>query len=172
MPSCEDYRPDRAPSEKALLVHNVICQMNAIKRKTLATFWATSIYSIPKLRGFPLLKIESEKDYDRATALAQGLMSRPSLSKNERRILDTLYVLIDEYEAKEYDFDSLKGSPLGILKQLMSGKQMDAGDLTNILGSQSAASMILTGARAISTQQAIKLAKYFKVDVGLFLTEK
>jgi antitoxin component HigA of HigAB toxin-antitoxin module len=54
----------------------------------------------------------------------------------------------------------------------MSGKQIDAGDLTDILGSQSAASMILTGARAISTQQAIKLAKYFKVDAGLFLTEK
>ena len=79
---------------------------------------------------------------------------------------------IEEYEGKQYDFDSLKGSPLGILKQLMSGKQMGAGDLADVIGSQSAASMILTGARAISTQQAIKLARHFKVDVGLFLTEK
>jgi hypothetical protein len=51
-------------------------------------------YNIPKIHGFPLLKIESEKEHDRATALAEHLMSRPSMSKNERRILDTLYVLI------------------------------------------------------------------------------
>jgi antitoxin component HigA of HigAB toxin-antitoxin module len=49
---------------------------------------------------------------------------------------------------------------------------MGTGDLGAIIGSLSAASMILTGARAISTQQAIKLARHFKVDVGLFLTEK
>jgi antitoxin component HigA of HigAB toxin-antitoxin module len=132
----------------------------------------TATYNVSKVQGFPLLKIESEKDYDRATELAEELMSRSSLSKSERRILDTLYILIEEYEGKHYDFDSLKGSPLGILKQLMSGKQMGAGDLADVIGSQSAASMILTGARAISTQQAIKLAKHFKVDVGLFLTEK
>jgi antitoxin component HigA of HigAB toxin-antitoxin module len=80
----------------------------------------TATCDIPKVGGFPLLKIESEKDYDRATELAEELMSRSSLNKSERRILDTLYILIEEYEGKQYDFDSLKGSPLGILKQLMS----------------------------------------------------
>jgi antitoxin component HigA of HigAB toxin-antitoxin module len=78
-------------------------------------------------------------------------------------------VLIRNYEDEHYDFDEDNIRPLDALKSLMEANDMSTKDLSELIGTQSGASMILTGKRPISAPQALRLAKRFKVDVGLFL---
>lgn len=120
------------------------------------------------LKRFPLLKIRSEKEYDRATAVAQDLMGREGLNEDQSRYLDTIITLISAYEAKD-DLDQDALAPLVALKTLMDANEMTAADLGRVIGSQPYASMILAGKRQISKDNAKKLAGRFKVDAGLFI---
>jgi HTH-type transcriptional regulator/antitoxin HigA len=121
------------------------------------------------LKRFPLLSIRSEEEYDRATAVAQTLMGRDDLNSDQARYLDTLITLISAYEAKEYDLDRDEITPLQALNTLLDANGMAVADLGRVIGSQSYASMILSGKRAISKDSAKKLAERFKVDAGLFV---
>jgi HTH-type transcriptional regulator/antitoxin HigA len=121
------------------------------------------------LKRFPLLSIRSEEEYDRATAVAQALMGRDDLNDDQARYLDTIITLISAYEANVYDLDRDGITPLEALKTLLDANGMAAADLGRVIGSQPYASMILSGKREISKENAKKLAARFKVDAGLFI---
>ena len=123
------------------------------------------------LRRYPLLPIKTELDYDRADAVLADLFGRDDLDRDESRYLDSLLILINAYENKRWDFDRLAESitPLQVLKNMMSTSGTTQSDLGNLLGSEAAASMLLSGKRAISKVQAKLLARHFKVDAGLFI---
>src|SRR5206468_1072905 len=123
------------------------------------------------LRRYPLLPIRSENDYDRADAVIADLFGREDLSPDEQRYLDSLLILISAYEAQHHDLDLLAESitPLQMLKSIMTSSGMAQSDLAKLLASEAAASMMLSGKRAISKSQAKLLAKHFKVDAGLFI---
>jgi len=70
---------------------------------------------------------------------------------------------------EEYDLDRDGITPLEALKTLLDANGMGASDLGRVIGSQSYASMILSGKREISKDNAKKLAERFKVDAGLFI---
>jgi antitoxin component HigA of HigAB toxin-antitoxin module len=55
------------------------------------------------------------------------------------------------------------------LTHLMSENDMTSADLGRVLGSASAASMILHGRRAISKAQVKKLSARFRLDARFFL---
>ena len=120
------------------------------------------------VKRFPLRPIRNEQEYDDATAVAQDLFLR-KLDAGEQEYLDALTTFISAYEDKHYDFDTSGKSPLDILRHLMDANEMKPADLAGIIGSQPAASMILTGRRSISKTQAKRLAERFHVDAGLFL---
>jgi len=121
------------------------------------------------LKRFPLLSIRSEVEYDRATAVAQDLMGRDDLDKDQGGYLDTIISLISAYESKQYDLDRGGITPLVALKTLLDANHMNAGELGRVIGNQSLAPMILSGKREISKEVAKKLAERFKVDAGLFI---
>ena len=96
-------------------------------------------------------------------------MGRDDLDEDQERYLDTIISLISAYESREYDLDKDGITPLAALKTLLQANGMGAAGLGRIIGSQSYASMILSGKRQISKDNAKKLARRFKVDAGLFI---
>lgn len=123
------------------------------------------------LRRYPLLPIKSEQDYDRADAVLADLFGRDNLDRDEGRYLDSLLILINAYENERWDFDQLAESiaPLRLLKSMMRTSGTTQSDLGLLLGSEAAASMLLSGKREISKVQAKLLARHFEVDAGLFI---
>jgi HTH-type transcriptional regulator/antitoxin HigA len=143
---------------------------------TLTRPTSKGTYSIsPKylrlLRRYPLLPIKSEQDYDRADSVLADLFGREDLDRDESRYLDSLLILISAYEDKHWDFDKLAEAipPLQALKSIMSTSGTTQSDLAVVLGSEAAASMLLSGKRQVSKSQAKALARHFKVDAGLFI---
>ena len=123
------------------------------------------------LNRYPLLPIKTEKDYDRADAVLADLFGREDLSHDENRYLDSLLILVTAYEDEHYRLDELMESitPLQALKSIMNSSGTTQSDIAKVVGTEAAASMILSGKREISKSQAKALAKHFKVDAGLFI---
>jgi len=123
------------------------------------------------LGRYPLLPIRNEADYDRADAVVADLFGRDDLSDDEARYLDSLVILIAAYESKHHDLDALAEdiSPLQALRSIMASSRTTQADLAKLLGSEAAASMMLSGKREVSKSQAKLLGRRFKVDAGLFI---
>lgn len=122
------------------------------------------------VRRFPLRAIRTEGAHNAAVQMVIALSGRDSeLDQGEVEYLSALAVLVGEYERERYAIKSRKIAPLPLLKFLMRENGLGVGDLARILGSQSAASMLLNGRRAISKEAARKLASHFGLEIGAFI---
>jgi len=123
------------------------------------------------LKRYPLLPIRNRAEYDRAISVFEDLFGRDDLNPDERGYVETLAMLITAYEEAHENLDELAESitPLDALRSILDSHGMKSRDLAQIIGSESAASLILNGKREISKSQAKSLAKRFKVDAGLFI---
>ncbi|MDB5304959.1 MAG: putative transcription regulator containing domain [Phycisphaerales bacterium] len=122
------------------------------------------------VRLFPLRPIRDEHEYDAAVAVMNQLAVRDeeTLDQGEQDYLDAISTFVGVYDAQNFNLTELV-TPLSALKHLMDANEMSIADLGRVIESQSAASMIFNGKRAISKSQAKALAGRFKVDAGLFL---
>jgi HTH-type transcriptional regulator / antitoxin HigA len=122
------------------------------------------------LARYPLLAIEDEREYARASEVLQELFARDQLTTDERRYVDSLAILVEKYEA-EHDAAAFRGdvSPVALLRHLMDANDMSVTELGSIVGTQALASMILKGSRRISLDNAKKLAKHFRLSVEAFV---
>src|SRR2546423_1608327 len=102
------------------------------------------------IHRFPLRPLRSEKDYDRAGEILQNLFGRHDLDSGERDYSEAMTVLVEAYDRQHYDLGKDTRSPLQRLKYLMDQSGTTPAELGRILGSRSAASMILHGRRALS----------------------
>jgi HTH-type transcriptional regulator/antitoxin HigA len=120
---------------------------------------------------FPLRPLRSERDYDAAIAILDTLAVRPegSLSPGEQDYFDTLTMLVEAYDAQHYRIVPERREPLETLRYLMQESGMTQADLARLLGSRSAASLILGGHRRLSKSHIQKLAEHFRVSPALFL---
>jgi HTH-type transcriptional regulator / antitoxin HigA len=118
---------------------------------------------------FPLRAIHTAAQHDAALAVLEQLVGRDDLSAGHEEYLDALGALIETYEAKNQDPEGDPVSPVDMLRALMELREMPQADLARLLGSESAASMILNGKRRISRTQARTLANHFRVSVGVFI---
>ena len=109
------------------------------------------------------------KEYDIAASILDELVLRDNLSKGESDYLDALATFVEAYDDKHFPIDSIKLKPLDILRSLMEQSEMTSSDLGKLLGSRSAASMVLSGKRAMSKSHIRKLAARFKLDASVFL---
>ena len=132
--------------------------------------------------GFPILRellidrfalrpLRTERDYDAAVAVLDSLAVRPegSLDPGEQDYLDTLTLLVEEYDRQHFKVDTETGDPLSMLKYLMNESAMTQADLGRLLGNRALASLILNGHRQLSKSHIRKLADHFKVGPALFL---
>ena len=115
-------------------------------------------------------KIRSEQEYEDATAALDDLFGRNDLDEDHQNYVETLLLLIGNYEQQHHAIDTSDRTPADALRILMEANGMQQADLMQILEcSQSAASMMMSGQRNITKEHAKLLANRFKVSVSLFL---
>lgn len=143
--------------------HAVIRQI-AIPRKL-----AASDDYLRLVRRFPLRPLRNAKEYDIAASILDELVLRDDLSKGESDYLDGLTTFVEAYDDKHLPVPANRPKALDMLRFLMEQNDMTPAELAKLLGSRSAASMILNGKRAMSKSHIRKLAARFRVDAVVFL---
>jgi HTH-type transcriptional regulator/antitoxin HigA len=112
--------------------------------------------------------IETEEENDRLLAVASKLMAKESLPREEQKLLELLLCLIERYEDRHYPLGE-DSTPHSTLLHLMEARDLTHKDVWQLLGSKGVASEVLNGKRAISKQQARRLAEFFHVSADLFI---
>ncbi len=113
--------------------------------------------------------IKTAEENLRMLAIVDKLMAKgeDNLTREEDALLELLVDLIHDFEEKH---DPLaKSEPHKMVAFLLDQRGMKASDLWPVLGSKSRTSELLSGKRAVSKDQAKKLAVFFKMPTGLFL---
>ena len=131
----------------------------------------TSDSYLSLIKRFPIREIRTPAEHRAAHAIVHELMLRgdDDLDDGEVDYLSALARFIEDYERSHFLRDVPKATPLQVLKFLMEQRGMSSTDLGHVIGSNSAASMILGGAREPSKAQIRALAQAFKVSPALFL---
>jgi len=112
--------------------------------------------------------IESSKDHERLLGEIEHLMDRGDRrTPEEDAILQLLTILVDAWESKH--FPIARPSPADTLLYLMDQRGLRQIDLVPVLGSSGAVSDAVNARRAISRNQAKRLAAFFNVGVELFI---
>jgi len=89
-----------------------------------------------------------------------------SLSPAERQLLKLLTLLIEDYEEKHYELP--KASPLGMIAFLMQQHGLKQKDLTDVFGTPSITSEVLSGKRELNKEQIRRLSQRFHLSPELF----
>jgi HTH-type transcriptional regulator / antitoxin HigA len=119
---------------------------------------------------FPLRKLQNDRDHAEGVRILGRLLGRPDdlLSAGEEDYAETLVLLLKEYEDRRPRAQRRKSKPLELLKSLVEEAAMNTEALGMVLGSQTAASLVLNGKRQLSKNHIRALADYFKIDPGAF----
>ena len=121
------------------------------------------------VRHWPPCAPQDEVAYDNLLELIDQLDSIPKPTKDQERYLNTISILLEDYERQHYADDFGELPPLDVLKYLLDGNGMNASDLGTLLGDRALGSRILRGERELSKAHARTLAKRFKVTLDLFI---
>ena len=111
--------------------------------------------------------IISEAENEQALALAQELEHRKNRTAEEEELLELLITLIEKFEENYYPIP--QGKTQDLLRHLLEENDLKQEDLGEIIGSREVISEIFNGKRKINKTQAKNLAKFFNVDVELFI---
>ena len=105
---------------------------------------------------------------ERLIAEVEALQGREEhLLPEERRPLNLLLLLIEDYEERRYRIKASTSDE--VLRQLMRVRGARQKDLLRVFGSKGIASEVVRGRRAISRTRAKRLARFFHVSPALFL---
>ena len=113
--------------------------------------------------------IKSEQENARTLSIIEDLMARgeKALTPEEDALLELLLDLVHAFETKHYPLAADK--PHEMVAFLLEQRRLTPSSLWPILGSKGRVSEVLSGKRAISKEQARKLAAFFNVGVQLFI---
>jgi HTH-type transcriptional regulator/antitoxin HigA len=113
--------------------------------------------------------IESEHEYDRMVAAVEQLMNKGEdrLSPEESALLETMAILVQAYDDRHHPLPPVP--PHEMLGYLMETSGRTTKDLLPIFATRGRVSEVLNGKRAISKEQAKKLAAFFRVTADLFI---
>lgn len=113
--------------------------------------------------------IASDGEYERLLDLAEGLMDKgeSNLTLEEGELLKLLALLIENYEDERFPLP--RTNPAKMVKTCLEEAGLPQSALTEVLGSASRVSEIISGNRSVSKAQAKRLAAFFRVPVDLFL---
>jgi HTH-type transcriptional regulator/antitoxin HigA len=117
-----------------------------------------------------LRPIRSKRDLAAAMKVVGHLATydESALAAGEQDYLETLTVLIEDNQ-RRHSATLPKVTPLAMLKHLMEEHEMNITDLGRVVGSQSNASLILSGKRAISKRVMHLLGAHFGVAPSVFV---
>lgn len=114
--------------------------------------------------------IKTEEQYDEALAriyvLLQGELEPDSQDSDE---LELLSILVKEYENEHYPVP--KPNPLEAIKFRMEQMDMSEAELSDILGSRSRKSEILSGKRKLSLRMIRRLNEKLNIPAEVLIQE-
>ena len=123
------------------------------------------------VRRFPLRPLASEVEYKVAAEISFQLTEKAesmALDSGEKDYLNALDHFIKLWDEEQGHFEISSLTPLEMLNFLLEQHEMNTSDLGRVIGSQSAASLILNGKRELSKSHIRALAEHFRVEPGLF----
>jgi HTH-type transcriptional regulator / antitoxin HigA len=104
----------------------------------------------------------------RAIAMIDRLLDRDELAGDERDYLDVLSDLVERYEDQRYPVERVSG--VDALRHLVeSGGKTRATVAAEAGLPESTLSEVLLGRRRLNTRHISILARYFRIDAGIFL---
>jgi HTH-type transcriptional regulator/antitoxin HigA len=114
--------------------------------------------------------IHDKTAYGNALEMVRRLAVVPALNEDQSRYLDTLCVLVAAYEKNHRTVGKVRLKPVEVLREFVAEHRMKVRELGTLLGvSESAASMILKGDRALTLDHVRRLAERFRVSTALFV---
>lgn len=98
--------------------------------------------------------------------VSELLRREDSLSPAETQLMKLLTLLIEDFEEKHYAVP--RSGPLATVRFLMDQHSLKQKDLTDIFGTPSITSEVLSGKRELNKEHIRRLSKRFKVSPELF----
>ena len=121
------------------------------------------------IREFPLRPIRSDKELQRALAVIDRLLDKKRLVQGERDYLDVLSSLVRRYEEEQHPIPAV--SDADVLRHLIEAKNVTQAQVARSTGiAESTISTVLAGNRRLNRNHIEKLARYFHVGAGAFLS--
>jgi HTH-type transcriptional regulator/antitoxin HigA len=121
------------------------------------------------VRHFPLRPLRSEADLDAAIAVIDSLIDRPMLTAPEKDYLEVLSDLVESFESSSVPIDPVSDAEL--LRFLIEQRGVTQSAVaTGARIAESTISEILAGKRKLNRTQIAKLARYFHVEPGVFMS--
>lgn len=115
--------------------------------------------------------IHDAKTHERALKWIDRLMKSNRKSAAERTLLELLSKLVNDYEEGLYPTPN--APPVDILQHLLDSSGLSQAEFARAVGiARSTISEVLNGKRAISVENAFRLADYFHVEPSLFLSRQ
>ena len=113
--------------------------------------------------------IETEEQNERMLREVERLIDKgqDNLSPKEKNLFKLMTALIEDFEGQHYKLNA--ATPVTILKELMTARDVQPKDLWEVFGSKSLTSEVLNGNCDISKSKAKSLAEFFHVSAELFI---
>lgn len=144
--------------------------LKEIKNETSSVRSKTNDSYFDLLELFPLKQIKSVKEYKAALSVAEKIIIFLSTAKKPdkgiKTYLESLAVLISDYEASKFKSSKIKGKDM--LAYFIELNELSQADFSKELGSHAVVSKILKGEKELNLKQIKALAKRFKVSPDLF----
>jgi len=107
------------------------------------------------------------EEKDRAfLAVLEGLAAKEQVSEAERRMIELLILLIEEYESRASPVP--QAGPLDIIRHLMDAHGLRQKDLAEEFGTESIVSDVLNGKRELTKDHIRRLSARFGVSPAVF----
>lgn len=130
------------------------------RHKSFASYYAL-------VKKFPLVPIRDDAHLGLAMAMVEELLKR-DLDEGAESYLDVLTGLIETYESKAFPIPD--ASEADVLRELMRQRSLSQSSLEEKVGiAQPTISAVLRGARGLTKEQVVALARFFHVSPGASL---
>ncbi|MGH9567514.1 MAG: helix-turn-helix domain-containing protein [Candidatus Angelobacter sp.] len=110
--------------------------------------------------------IRSEQKNALYVGVLEKLTSLEHVAAAQRKLIELLTVLIEDYESKYYPVPN--AGPLDIIRHLMEQHQLRQKDLVDVFGTESIVSDVLNGKRDLTKDHIIRLSSRFSVSPAVF----
>ena len=123
-------------------------------------------------KKFEIKVIKSKVQYSKYLSKIEELMeSDPAANSPDGQLLETLTVLIEDYEKKQGWEIPRTVSPIEVIKNRMDALNLKQTDLAKVIGDKTIVSRILNGSRKLTYSMIMPLSNLLRVPPE-FLLEK
>jgi HTH-type transcriptional regulator / antitoxin HigA len=112
-------------------------------------------------------EIRTDTQNEAAIRKIEELADKGRLSVAEKKLLGLLTVLVEAFEEKHYG-SPRKANPIEVLAELMEANSLKQKDMTDVFGTPSIVSEVLSGKRKLTTEHIKKLSRRFHVSTDVF----